>query len=238
MQLEILIPDWADDVEKLTIVFSRASGRIDSAIATGPLTDTEAERVSMGRFTAQDLPPFVDERPRVYTEVPRAAGVSSIRWPHDDAGPRATTPDPGPEPAPAQPQAPNDWWAFDERLENIKDNAQRAWGTANIKKPTDILIAGPLGRRHDFLTFWPAGGRVRTGCFEGTLDEFGAKVVLDYGDWIRDLEYRMDRLDGSKEGSEGLAIHRELHSELMQVKAWRDQYLDTAEGWQTRRGEA
>lgn len=102
------------------------------------------------------------------------------------------------------------WWGALER-----------WGADNIKSINDIVICGPLGRRHDYLTFWPAGGRVRTGCFEGTLDEFNAAVLKSYGDEILDLE-------GDGRGPmHGTPVYRAV----LQLEAWRDQYLVTVDGW-------
>jgi hypothetical protein len=50
------------------------------------------------------------------------------------------------------------------------------WG--KLEKNTDIFIAGPLGSRSGYTTFFHTdkGIFVRCGCFRGTLDEFVAKV--------------------------------------------------------------
>lgn len=50
------------------------------------------------------------------------------------------------------------------------------WGKLNSNN--DVFIAGPLGSRNDYITFFHTdkGIFVRCGCFRGTLDEFVAKV--------------------------------------------------------------
>ena len=50
------------------------------------------------------------------------------------------------------------------------------WG--KLEKNADIFIAGPLGSRNGYTTFFHTdkGIFVQCGCFRGTLDEFVAKV--------------------------------------------------------------
>ena len=56
------------------------------------------------------------------------------------------------------------------------------WG--KLEKNTDIFIAGPLGSRSGYTTFFHTdkGIFVRCGCFRGTLDEFVAKVKETHND--------------------------------------------------------
>ena len=55
-------------------------------------------------------------------------------------------------------------------------NLREEWG--KLEKNTDIFIAGPLGSRNSYTTFFHTnkGIFVRCGCFRGTLEEFTAKV--------------------------------------------------------------
>ena len=57
-----------------------------------------------------------------------------------------------------------------------------AWG--KLEKNTDIFIAGPLGSRNGYTTFFHTdkGIFVQCGCFRGTLDEFVAKVKETHND--------------------------------------------------------
>ena len=56
------------------------------------------------------------------------------------------------------------------------------WG--KLEKNTDIFIAGPLGSRSGYTTFFHTdkGIFVRCGCFRGTLEEFVAKVKETHND--------------------------------------------------------
>ena len=56
------------------------------------------------------------------------------------------------------------------------------WG--KLEKNTDIFIAGPLGSRNGYTTFFHTdkGIFVRCGCFRGTLEEFTAKVKETHDD--------------------------------------------------------
>ena len=56
------------------------------------------------------------------------------------------------------------------------------WG--KLEKNTDIFIAGPLGSRNGYTTFFHTdkGIFVRCGCFRGTLDEFVTKVKETHND--------------------------------------------------------
>ena len=56
------------------------------------------------------------------------------------------------------------------------------WG--KLEKNTDIFIAGPLGSRSGYTTFFHTdkGIFVQCGCFRGTLDEFVAKVKETHND--------------------------------------------------------
>ena len=56
------------------------------------------------------------------------------------------------------------------------------WG--KLEKNTDIFIAGPLGSRSGYTSFFHTdkGIFVRCGCFRGTLDEFVAKVKETHND--------------------------------------------------------
>ena len=56
------------------------------------------------------------------------------------------------------------------------------WG--KLEKNTDIFIAGPLGSRSGYTTFFHTdkGIFVCCGCFRGTIDEFVAKVKETHND--------------------------------------------------------
>ena len=56
------------------------------------------------------------------------------------------------------------------------------WG--KLEKNTDMFIAGPLGSRNGYTTFFHTdkGIFVQCGCFRGTLDEFVAKVKETHND--------------------------------------------------------
>ena len=56
------------------------------------------------------------------------------------------------------------------------------WG--KLEKNTDIFIAGPLGLRNGYTTFFHTdkGLFVQCGCFRGTLDEFVARVKETHND--------------------------------------------------------
>ena len=56
------------------------------------------------------------------------------------------------------------------------------WG--KLEKNTDVFIAGPLGSRNDYITFFHTdkGIFVRCGCFNGTIDEFVIKVKGIHGE--------------------------------------------------------
>ena len=56
------------------------------------------------------------------------------------------------------------------------------WG--KLEKNTDIFIAGPLGSRNSYTTFFHTdkGIFVQCGCFRGTLEEFTAKVKETHND--------------------------------------------------------
>ena len=56
------------------------------------------------------------------------------------------------------------------------------WG--KLEKSTDIFIAGPLGSRNGYTTFFHTdkGIFVQCGCFGGTLEEFTAKVKETHND--------------------------------------------------------
>ena len=59
---------------------------------------------------------------------------------------------------------------------NLRGADLRDWG--KLEKTTDIFIAGPLGSRNSYTTFFHTnkGIFVQCGCFRGTLEEFTAKV--------------------------------------------------------------
>ena len=61
-------------------------------------------------------------------------------------------------------------------------NLYEEWG--KLEKDTDIFIAGPLGSRSGYTTFFHTdkGIFVRCGCFRGTLEEFTAKVKETHND--------------------------------------------------------
>ena len=61
-------------------------------------------------------------------------------------------------------------------------NLGEEWG--KLEKNTDIFIAGPLGSRDGYTTFFHTnkGIFVQCGCFRGTLDEFVAKVKETHDD--------------------------------------------------------
>lgn len=60
------------------------------------------------------------------------------------------------------------------------EKAARLWGTAHIKRESDFIAIGPIGSRADTLLVWRTGGRVATGCFEGTVGAFRVQVESDY----------------------------------------------------------
>ena len=61
-------------------------------------------------------------------------------------------------------------------------NLGEEWG--KLEKNTDIFIAGPLGSRNGYTTFFHTdkGIFVQCGCFRGTLEEFTAKVKETHND--------------------------------------------------------
>ena len=61
-------------------------------------------------------------------------------------------------------------------------NLYEEWG--KLEKNTDIFIAGPLGSRNGYTTFFHTdkGIFVQCGCFRGTLEEFIAKVKETHND--------------------------------------------------------
>lgn len=66
--------------------------------------------------------------------------------------------------------------------------ARLIWGTAHIREAQDVICIGPIGSRDDWLLCWRRGKRVSTGmlgddrpCFEGSLEEFSARVEAEYG---------------------------------------------------------
>jgi uncharacterized protein YjbI with pentapeptide repeats len=61
-------------------------------------------------------------------------------------------------------------------------NLGEEWG--KLEKNTDIFIAGPLGSRSGYTTFFHTdkGIFVQCGCFRGTLEEFTAKVKETHND--------------------------------------------------------
>ena len=61
-------------------------------------------------------------------------------------------------------------------------NLGEEWG--KLEKNTDIFIAGPLGSRGGYTTFFHTnkGIFVRCGCFSGSLDGFVAKVKETHND--------------------------------------------------------
>ena len=56
----------------------------------------------------------------------------------------------------------------------------REWG--KLQNPSDVLIVGMIGSRHDYTTIFHTdkGVFVRCGCFKGTLDEFETKVRVTH----------------------------------------------------------
>ena len=65
---------------------------------------------------------------------------------------------------------------------NLRSADLGDWG--KLEKNTDIFIAGPLGSRNGYTTFFHTnkGIFVRCGCFRGTLEEFTAKVKETHND--------------------------------------------------------
>ena len=61
-------------------------------------------------------------------------------------------------------------------------NLGEEWG--KLEKNTDIFIAGPLGSRSGYTTFFHTnkGIFVQCGCFRGALEEFIAKVKETHND--------------------------------------------------------
>ena len=61
-------------------------------------------------------------------------------------------------------------------------NLGEEWG--KLERNTDVFIAGPLGSRNDYITFFHTdkGIFVRCGCFNGTIDEFVIKVKETHGE--------------------------------------------------------
>ncbi len=86
----------------------------------------------------------------------------------------------------------------------ILQHARQAWGY-DLQLP-DIHFEGPLGTRDDYLTLNLKNGRVRTGCFEGTLAEFELQMELVYTssiEWVhndaRDIVYKKRLREGYRE---------------------------------------
>lgn len=62
---------------------------------------------------------------------------------------------------------------------------------ATVVAPTDFFVAGPLGSRNDYVTFYKGHykeTRVSTGCFSGTLTTFKERVAA-HGDELAKREY-------------------------------------------------
>ena len=71
----------------------------------------------------------------------------------------------------------------DLRSANLRSaDLREDWG--KLEKNTDIFIAGPLGSRDGYTTFFHTdkGIFVQCGCFRGTLEEFTAKVKETHND--------------------------------------------------------
>ena len=67
-----------------------------------------------------------------------------------------------------------------------------AWvsGDASVSKPTDILVIGPVGSRSAYFTVIVPSGKVKVGCFEGSLDD------LEKAAKERDRQDYLDLLPG------------------------------------------
>jgi hypothetical protein len=64
-------------------------------------------------------------------------------------------------------------------------------GGAKLVGDRPVLQIGPIGSRADYLIVFMTekGIRLKTGCFEGTLEEFRAAVDYTHGDDNHGLEY-------------------------------------------------
>lgn len=66
----------------------------------------------------------------------------------------------------------------------VSGNA-RVYGNAQVSGNADYLVIGPIGSRNDFTTFYRCKDEITMvvcGCFQGTIDEFSAKVAKTHGD--------------------------------------------------------
>ena len=77
-------------------------------------------------------------------------------------------------------------WGDAEVLGNAKvcGNA-KVWGDAKVWGAYHCLIAGPMGSRNDFTTFFRSKNLeicVTCGCFRGNIDAFAEKVKETHGD--------------------------------------------------------
>jgi len=70
--------------------------------------------------------------------------------------------------------------------------SEDAWvsGDASVSKPTDILVIGPVGSRSAYFSVIVPSGKVKVGCFEGSLDD------LEKAAKERDRQDYLDLLPG------------------------------------------
>lgn len=92
-----------------------------------------------------------------------------------------------------------DLGGYIEKEDNLSHygNAQvygnaRICGDGYIQSTRDYFVAGPLGSRNDFTTFFKTKGndiKVACGCFKGTIDEFVGRVKETHGTSAYGQEY-------------------------------------------------
>ena len=82
-----------------------------------------------------------------------------------------------------------DAWVYGDAL--VYGNAQ-VYGNADIQSSRNYFVAGPLGSRDRFTTFFRTKSndiKVACGCFKGTIDEFVSKVKETHGTSAYGQEY-------------------------------------------------
>ena len=107
-----------------------------------------------------------------------------------------------------------------EKAENLSQSGDaRVSGDARLSEPYDMLTVSSIGSRNDTTTFFrrkDGGVSVTCGCFEGTIDEFEARVKAVHGESKHGMAYAaaiaMARAVVNAEGAEGADISQGANS--------------------------
>jgi hypothetical protein len=79
----------------------------------------------------------------------------------------------------------------------------RVFGDAWVSKRQDLLVIGPVGSRNAHFTVIIPSGKVKVGCFEGTLDDLEAAATeaqrQDYLDLLPGIRAIVARRQAAKE---------------------------------------